>query len=157
MLSCVRREVEPLPHWFLSVGKTNCQQSNGLTVTFLTSSCTSGFISPIFDDQIWEVHWFSSIKCMIIFWGGGGGQERVTLSKSMPHTSNYYLYPPPISSCFYETCLNDIRPSPFKYFQENNFFIKFQSGFRKFHSTVTSMLKITNDWLLSMDKGLYTG
>ena len=44
-----------------------------------------------------------------------------------------------------------------KYFQENNFFTKYQSGFRKFHSTVTSMLKTTNDWLLNLDKGLYTG
>ena len=53
--------------------------------------------------------------------------------------------------------LNDLRPSPLEYFQENNFFTKCQSGFRKFHSTVTSMLKTTNDWLLNMDKGLYIG
>ena len=53
--------------------------------------------------------------------------------------------------------LNDLRPSPFEYFQENNFFTKCQSGFRKFHSTVTSLLKITNDWLLNMDKGVYIG
>ena len=44
-----------------------------------------------------------------------------------------------------------------EYFQENNFLTKYQSGFRKFHSTVTSMLKTTNDWLLNMDKGLHTG
>ena len=44
-----------------------------------------------------------------------------------------------------------------EYFQENNFLTKYQSGFRKFQSTVTSMLKITNDWLLNMDKGLHTG
>ena len=36
-----------------------------------------------------------------------------------------------------------------EYFQENNFLTKYQSGFRKFHSTVTSMLKTTNDWLLN--------
>ena len=42
-------------------------------------------------------------------------------------------------------------------FQENNFLTKYQSGFRKFHSTVTSMLKkTTNDWLLNMGKGVYT-
>ena len=41
-----------------------------------------------------------------------------------------------------------------EYFQENNFLTKDQSGLRKFHSTVTSMLKTTNDWLLNMDKGL---
>ena len=33
----------------------------------------------------------------------------------------------------------------------------YQSGFRKFHSPITSMLKTTNDWLLNIDKGLYTG
>ena len=44
-----------------------------------------------------------------------------------------------------------------EYFQENNFLTKYQSGFRGFHSTVTSMLKTTNDWLFNMDKGLYTG
>ena len=32
-----------------------------------------------------------------------------------------------------------------EYFQENNFLTKYQSGFRKFHSTFTSMLKTTND------------
>ena len=42
------------------------------------------------------------------------------------------------------------------YFQDNNLSTKYQSGFRKFHSTVTSMLKTTNNWLLNMDKGLYT-
>ena len=32
-----------------------------------------------------------------------------------------------------------------KYFQENNFSTKYQSGFRKLDSTVKSMLKATND------------
>ena len=44
-----------------------------------------------------------------------------------------------------------------EYFQEYNFLIKYQSGFRTFHSTVTSMLKTTNDWLLNMNERLYTG
>ena len=44
-----------------------------------------------------------------------------------------------------------------EYFQENNFVTKYQSGFRKFHSAVMPTLKTTNDWLLNMDKGLYTG
>ena len=44
----------------------------------------------------------------------------------------------------------------YEYFQENNFLTKYQSGFRKFHSAVTSMLETTNNWLLNMDKGLYT-
>ena len=30
---------------------------------------------------------------------------------------------------------------------------KYQSGFRKFHSTVTAMLRNSDDWLLNIDKG----
>ena len=44
-----------------------------------------------------------------------------------------------------------------EYFQENNFLTNYQSGFRKLHSTVMSILETTNDWLLNTDKGLYTG
>ena len=44
-----------------------------------------------------------------------------------------------------------------EYVQENNFLTKYPSSFRKFHLTVTSILKTTNDWLFNMDKGLYTG
>ncbi len=40
---------------------------------------------------------------------------------------------------------------------KHKFLSKYQSGFSKFHSTVTVMLKNTDDWLLNMDKGLYTG
>ena len=40
VLSCVRMEVEPLPHWSLSVGKishgANCQQSNGTDCMWLS-------------------------------------------------------------------------------------------------------------------------
>ena len=55
-----------------------------LTVAFLASSCTSGFMLPVLDDHIREVRWFSSIKCMIIFFWGGEGQERVTLKIPCP-------------------------------------------------------------------------
>ena len=44
------------------------------------------------------------------------------------------------------------------YFMEQNKYLsQYQSGFRKFHSTITAMLKNANDWLLNMDKGLYNG
>ena len=34
---------------------------------------------------------------------------------------------------------------------------KYQSGFCKFHSTVTAMLKNSDDWLLNIDKGWLNG
>ena len=44
------------------------------------------------------------------------------------------------------------------YFMEQNKYLsQYQSGFRKFHSTITAMLKNSNDWLLNVDKGLYNG
>ena len=44
------------------------------------------------------------------------------------------------------------------YFMEQNKCLsQYQPGFRKFHSTITAMLKNCNDWLLNMDKGLYNG
>ena len=44
------------------------------------------------------------------------------------------------------------------YFMEQNKYLsQYQSGVRKFHSTITAMLKNSNDWLLNMDKGPYNG
>ena len=43
------------------------------------------------------------------------------------------------------------------YMEKNKYLSKYQSGFRKFHSTVTSMLRNSNDWLLNMDRGNYSG
>ena len=43
------------------------------------------------------------------------------------------------------------------YMKENNVLCDEQSGFRQNHSTVTSLLKVTDDWLKALDGGLYTG
>ena len=44
------------------------------------------------------------------------------------------------------------------YFMEQNKYLsQDQSGFRKFHSTITAMLKTSNDWLLNTDKGRCNG
>ena len=36
----------------------------------------------------------------------------------------------------------------YDYFEKNKFLTKYQSGFRRLHSTVTAMLKNTDGWLL---------
>ena len=39
----------------------------------------------------------------------------------------------------------------------NNLLSSEQSGFRENHSTVTSLVRVTDEWLLATDNGLYTG
>ena len=43
------------------------------------------------------------------------------------------------------------------YLKKENILTKFQSGFRKDHSTTSSLLTTTNSWLVNMDSGLING
>jgi hypothetical protein len=43
------------------------------------------------------------------------------------------------------------------YLETNHILVEQQAGFRKNHSTQTSLLNITNQWLMNMDKGLLNG
>ena len=43
------------------------------------------------------------------------------------------------------------------YINKNNIICPQQSGFRQNHSTETALLKCTNHWLLSMNKGMFNG
>ena len=45
----------------------------------------------------------------------------------------------------------------YKYLETNNILSQQQAGFRKNYSTQTSLLNITNKWLISMDKGYLNG
>ena len=44
----------------------------------------------------------------------------------------------------------------YTYLSKNHLLFTGQSGFRLFHSLLTSLLKCTNDWYLNLDKGQYT-
>ena len=44
-----------------------------------------------------------------------------------------------------------------EYLKSNSILSEAQSGFRKYHSTMSALVKVTDDWLTSMDHGLYTG
>jgi hypothetical protein len=43
------------------------------------------------------------------------------------------------------------------YLETNHILVEQQAGFRKNHSTQISLLNITNQWLMNMDKGLLNG
>ena len=43
------------------------------------------------------------------------------------------------------------------FMKKNNILVDLQSGFRAKHSTETTLLSSTNEWLCNMDKGLFTG
>ena len=43
------------------------------------------------------------------------------------------------------------------YLETNHILVEQQAGFRKNHSTQTSLLNITNQWLMDMDNGLLNG
>ena len=40
---------------------------------------------------------------------------------------------------------------------DNDILSKHQSGFRARHSTTTTLIKVTDDWLMSLDQGMYIG
>ncbi len=44
-----------------------------------------------------------------------------------------------------------------EYLEEHNLLTIAQSGFRRLHSTITSLLHVTDWWLMNIDKGLVTG
>ncbi|CAB4040696.1 Hypothetical predicted protein, partial [Paramuricea clavata] len=44
-----------------------------------------------------------------------------------------------------------------KFINGKNIISKQQTGFRKLHSTETSLLQITDKWLMNIDKGLING
>ena len=45
----------------------------------------------------------------------------------------------------------------YNYFTENSILSRYQCGFRKGHSTLTSLLKTTDSWLVNIDRGIING
>ena len=58
-----------------------------------------------------------------------------------------------IAKVFEKLVCNQLR----SFMKENNIIIDEQSGFRQYHSTETTLLDSTNEWLSNMDKGLING
>ena len=59
----------------------------------------------------------------------------------------------PVVSRLFEKLIYD---QLYTYLSNNHLLFTGQSGFRLFHSVLTSLLKCTNDWYLNLDKGQYT-
>ena len=60
---------------------------------------------------------------------------------------------------YYLLCLNSSRnlfTTSYTHLSDNYLLFTGQSGFRLFHSVLTSFLECTNDWYLNLDKGQYT-
>ena len=45
----------------------------------------------------------------------------------------------------------------YKYLADNSMLSNCQSGFRKLHNTMTTLLKSTDEWRLNIDKGQMNG
>lgn len=60
----------------------------------------------------------------------------------------------PVISRLFEKLIFD---QLYQYMNENGFLSPDQSGFRALHSTITCLLKCTDDWYNGMDKGILTG
>ena len=58
----------------------------------------------------------------------------------------------PVVSRLFETLIYD---QLYTYLSNNHLLFTGQSGFRLFHSILTSLIKCSNDWYLDLDKGQY--
>ncbi len=79
------------------------------------------------------------------------------LFKSGPalETNNYR--PISILSILSKLLERFVRSSFNEYLEEHNILTIAQSGFKRLHSTVTSLLHVTDQWLMNINKGLVTG
>ena len=79
---------------------------------------------------------------------------RITDKSSTPIDLIYKYYRPisvisAIAKVFERVVDNQLS----SYLTENNILSKCQSGFRSFHSTVTALLKATDNWAFNIDRG----
>ena len=76
-------------------------------------------------------------------------------SESKSNCDNYR--PISVYSCVAKIFEKLITDQLETYLESNGLLVEQQAGFRKKHSTQTSLLRITNQWLLDMDKGSLCG
>ena len=104
----------------------------------LTSIINSSFSSGCFPNR-WKRAWVKPLH-------KGGTKDQ--------HTNYCPISLLPISSKLIEQV---VRTQLNSHLESNNFIHPLQSGFRKKHSTATTLLRSTNDWLNTLDKGLFVG
>ena len=81
----------------------------------------------------------------------------IPIHKSGDKNSPSNFRPISILSCVSKILERVVQKQVLEFLHDNNSLSSVQSGFRPRHSTTTTLLKVTDDWLQSIDKKQYTG
>ena len=85
------------------------------------------------------------------------GSEIIPIHKSGNTTSPNNFRPISILPTVSKLLERFVQRQFMAFLEENNILSPAQFGFRKKHSTVTSLVKVTDEWMKAIDEGKYTG